>query len=163
MVDMEIIRIGNDISVLWTILHNGIPESLEGRDLRVVLSNSFERIEIKDFLLVGNVIRFSYHGKDQVHCGVYTLTLFENYKKDGMMAVDACEAFKLIPRSCGKTDEQSCSNLEVSTVDVSSSFDILNNPKNTLVSDSIHRIEAITQEEYDKIEIPNPNILYVIL
>jgi len=153
---METIRIGNDIS-------DNVPEPLEGRDLKVILSNSFERIEIKDFLLVGNVIRFSYHGKDQVHCGVYTLTLFENYKKDGMMAVDACEAFKLIPRSCGKTDEQSCSNLKVSTVDVSSSFDILNNPKNTLVSDSIHRIEAITQEEYDKIETPNPNILYVIL
>lgn len=160
---METIRIGNDISVQWTILHDNVPEPLEGRDLKVILSNSFERIEIKDFLLVGNVIRFSYHGKDQVHCGVYTLTLFENYKKDGMMAVDVCEAFKLIPRSCGKTDEQSCSNLKVSTVDVSSSFDILNNPKNTLVSDSIHRIEAITQEEYDKIETPNPNILYVIL
>mgnify|MGYP003175572528 FL=1 len=104
---METIRIGNDISVQWTILHDNVPEPLEGRDLKVILSNSFERIEIKDFLLVGNVIRFSYHGKDQVHCGVYTLTLFENYKKDGMMAVDACEAFKLIPRSCGKTDEQS--------------------------------------------------------
>ena len=160
---METIRIGNDISVQWTILHDNVPEPLEGRDLKLSMPNSFERIEIKDFLLVGNVIRFSYHGKDQVHCGVYTLTLFENYKKDGMMDVDACEAFKLIPRSCGKTDEQSCSNLKVSTVDVSSSFDILNNPKNTLVSDSIHRIEAITQEEYDKIETPNPNILYVIL
>ena len=81
---METIRIGNDISVQWTILHDNVPEPLEGRDLKVILSNSFERIEIKDFLLVGNVIRFSYHGKDQVHCGVYTLTLFENYKKDGM-------------------------------------------------------------------------------
>ena len=75
---METIRIGNDISVQWTILHDNVPERLEGRDLKVILSNSFEKIEIKDFLLVGNVIRFSYHGKDQVHCGVYTLTLYEN-------------------------------------------------------------------------------------
>lgn len=131
--------------------------------MKVILSNSFEKIEIKDFLLVGNVIRFSYHGKDQVHCGVYTLTLYENYHKEGMMAVDVCEAFKLIPRSCEKKDRQSCSNLEISTVDINSSFDLLNNPKNTLVSDSVHRIEAVTQEEYDKIQIPNPNILYIIL
>ena len=52
--DMEAIRIGNDISIQWTILHNGIPESLEGRDLRVILSNSFERIEIKDISGGGN-------------------------------------------------------------------------------------------------------------
>ncbi len=160
---METIRIGNDISVQWTILHDNVPERLEGRDLKVILSNSFEKIEIKDFLLVGNVIRFSYHGKDQVHCGVYTLTLYENYHKEGMMAVDVCEAFKLIPRSCEKKDRQSCSNLEISTVDINSSFDLLNNPKNTLVSDSVHRIEAVTQEEYDKIQVPNPNILYIIL
>lgn len=114
--DMEAIRIGNDISIQWTILHNGIPESLEGRDLRVILSNSFERIEIKDFLLVGNVIRFSYHGKDQVHCGVYTLTLFENYKKDGMMAVDACDAFRLIPRSCSVGGDTGCGSVKVTTV-----------------------------------------------
>ena len=144
-------------------MHDNVPERLEGRDLKVILSNSFEKIEIKDFLLVGNVIRFSYHGKDQVHCGVYTLTLYENYHKEGMMAVDVCEAFKLIPRSCEKKDRQSCSNLEISTVDINSSFDLLNNPKNTLVSDSVHRIEAVTQEEYDKIQVPNPNILYIIL
>lgn len=114
--DMEAIRIGNDISIQWTILHNGIPESLEGRDLRVILSNSFERIEIKDIILVGNVIRFSYHGKDQRHCGVYTLTLYENYNKDGMMAVDACEAFRLIPRSCSVGGDTGCGSVKVTTV-----------------------------------------------
>lgn len=113
---METIRIGNDISVQWTILHDNVPEPLEGRDLKVILSNSFEKIEIKDFLLVGNVIRFSYHGKDQIHCGVYTLTLFENYKKDGMMAVDACEAFRLIPRSCSVGGDTGCGSVKVTTV-----------------------------------------------
>ena len=49
---METIRIGNDISVQWTILHDNVPEPLEGRDLKVILSNSFEKIEIKDFLLL---------------------------------------------------------------------------------------------------------------
>lgn len=114
--DMEAIRIGNDISIQWTILHNGIPESLEGRDLRVVLSNSFEKIEIKDIILVGNVIKFSYHGKDQRYCGFYTLTLYENYKKDGMMAVDACEAFRLIPRSCSVGGDTGCGSVKVTTV-----------------------------------------------
>lgn len=113
---MEAIRIGNDISIQWTILHNGIPESLEGRDLRVVLSNSFEKIEIKDIILVGNVIKFSYHGKDQRYCGFYTLTLYENYKKDGMMAVDACEAFRLIPRSCSVGGDTGCGSVKVTTV-----------------------------------------------
>ena len=114
--DMEAIRIGNDISIQWTILHNGIPESLEGRDLRVVLSNSFEKIEIKDIILVGNVIKFFYHGKDQRYCGFYTLTLYENYKKDGMMAVDACEAFRLIPRSCSVGGDTGCGSVKVTTV-----------------------------------------------
>ena len=114
--DMEAIRIGNDISIQWTILHNGIPESLEGRDLRVVLSNSFEKIEIKDIILVGNVIKFSYHGKDQRHCGVYTLTLYENYNKDGMYTVDACDAFRLIPRSCSVGGDTGCGSVKVTTI-----------------------------------------------
>ena len=85
---MKSIRIGNDISVQWLITHNGLPESLEGRKLAVILSCPLCKREITDFKVVGNAIRFTFYGKDQRYCGVYTLTLVENRGERGMMAVD---------------------------------------------------------------------------
>ena len=39
---MESIRIGNDINIEWSILRNGDPETLEGKDLRVVMTNGYK-------------------------------------------------------------------------------------------------------------------------
>lgn len=40
---MESIRIGNDINIEWSILRNGDPETLEGKDLRVVMTNGYAK------------------------------------------------------------------------------------------------------------------------
>lgn len=113
---MESIRIGNDINIEWSILRNGDPETLEGKDLRVVMTNGYRKIEVKDLHFRDNVIRFTYLGKDQDYNGVYTLTLIENKGKEGMYTVDACDAFRLIPRSCSVGGDTGCGSVKVTTV-----------------------------------------------
>lgn len=113
---MESIRIGNDINIEWSIFRNGDPEKLEGKDLRVVMTNGYRKMEVKDLHFRDNVIRFTYLGKDQDYNGVYTLTLIENKGKEGMYTVDACDAFRLIPRSCSVGGDTGCGSVKVTTV-----------------------------------------------
>lgn len=113
---MESIRIGNDINIEWSIFRNGDPEKLEGKDLRVVMTNGYRKIEVKDLHFRDNVIRFTYLGKDQDYNGVYTLTLIENKGKEGMYTIDACDAFRLIPRSCSVGGDTGCGSVKVTTV-----------------------------------------------
>lgn len=113
---MESIRIGNDINIEWSILRNGDPETLEGKDLRVVMTNGYRKMEVKDLHFRDNVIRFTYLGKDQDYNGVYTLTLIENKGKEGMYTVDACDAFRLIPRSCSVVGDTGCGSVKVTTI-----------------------------------------------
>lgn len=113
---MESIRIGNDINIEWSILRNGDPETLEGKDLRVVMTNGYRKMEVKDLHFRDNVIRFTYLGKDLDYNGVYTLTLIENKGKEGMYTVDACDAFRLIPRSCSVGGDTGCGSVKVTTV-----------------------------------------------
>lgn len=72
---MRKIRIGNDISVQWAITHDGKPESLEGRNLKIEISNLYGKQDVSEYEVVGNTIRFTYLGKEQKHLGKYTLTL----------------------------------------------------------------------------------------
>lgn len=159
---MRKIRIGNDISVQWVITHNGIPESLEDRKLNLQLSCMYGKHDITDYTIVGNTIRFTFYGKDQKSCGNYTLTLFENKGEKGMMVVDACDVFKLVPKSCMESESEENSNLSVSHVKIDTEIHHINNPNNTIVSNSLNRIEVMTQEEYDEIH-PDDNTLYVIV
>lgn len=156
------IRIGNDISVQWAITHNGIPEPLEGRKLNLQLSCMYGKYDITDYTIVGNTIRFTFYGKDQKSCGNYTLTLFENKGEKGMMVVDACDVFKLVPKSCMESEGEENSNLSVSHANIETVVHHLNNPSNTIVSDTVNRIEVMTQKEYDGIQ-PDDNTLYVIV
>ena len=114
--DMEAIRIGNDINIEWTILRDGKPESLDGKNISVFMTNGYKKMAVKDLHFRDNVIRFTYLGKDQDYNGVYTLTLIENKGKEGMYTVDACDAFRLIPRSCSVGGDTGCGSVKVTTV-----------------------------------------------
>lgn len=160
---MESVRIGNDISFQWAITNNGIPESLEGRNLNIELSNMYGKQDVYEYEVVGNTIRFTYFGKDQKHLGKYTLTLYENKGESGMMVVDVCDAFCLVARSCMEDNNTNDSNLEIKYAKIETDIRYVNNPRNTIVSDSINRIEVISQDEYDSLEEPDNNTLYVIL
>lgn len=114
--DMEAIRIGNDINIEWTIFRDGKPESLDGKNISVFMTNGYKKMAVKDLYFRDNVIRFTYLGKDQDYNGVYTLTLIENKGKEGMYTVDACDAFRLIPRSCSVGGDTGCGSVKVTTV-----------------------------------------------
>lgn len=113
---MEAIRIGNDINIEWTIFRDGKPESLDGKNISVFMTNGYKKMAVKDLHFRDNVIRFTYLGKDQDYNGVYTLTLIENKGKEGMYTVDACDAFCLIPRSCSVGGDTGCGSVKVTTV-----------------------------------------------
>lgn len=113
---MEAIRIGNDINIEWTIFRDGKPESLDGKNISVFMTNGYKKMAVKDLHFRDNVIRFTYLGKDQDYNGVYTLTLIENKGKEGMYTVDACDAFRLIPRSCSVGGDTGCGSVKVTTV-----------------------------------------------
>lgn len=93
-------RFGKDIHCVWTITTNGEAVSLEGRDLKVVISTptnikKFEpTFECKD-----NIVEFDFFGKDHYAHGVHNVTLWENYGQIGQTAVDKMNAFELVPNT----------------------------------------------------------------
>lgn len=118
---MEKIRKGNDINILWEIYtgsdDNLRPYSLSGKSLILYLKNTFGKEEVKDFTISGNTIRMVFWGKDQQHCGRYTLTLVENDGQKGMHTVDECDAFELVSCSC-QVGGDAESKVEVTTLEL---------------------------------------------
>lgn len=120
---MKTIRIGNDIKIEWTIrLTNGTPYQLEGRALRLYLSTTLGKQEVLDFTTKGNILKWTFFGKDQRQTGVYTLTLVENQGGEGMVTVDVCEAFRLASRSC-ETGGNDNGTIRTEAITLSSSLD----------------------------------------
>lgn len=113
---MKKIRIGKDIHITWEILTNGEPQTLEGRELKLVLTNPLRQMVDVPFSVSENVIEASIYGKSQKHLGIYSLTLWENYGLIGQTAVDACKAFQLVPYTCMEGDSDN--GLDTETVDL---------------------------------------------
>ena len=110
---MRKIRIGKDIYFTWQILTNKEPVPLEGRDLKLMLKNPLGRfLDFHFEIYQGNKLKFTFHGTDHKHLGTYSLTLWENYGKEGQTAVDMCEAFRLVATTC-EEDSISVPNLEM--------------------------------------------------
>lgn len=122
---MRKIRIGKDIYFTWQIFTNKEPVPLEGRDLKLMLKNPLGRfLDFHFEIYQGNKLKFTFHGTDHKHLGTYSLTLWENYGKEGQTAVDMCEAFRLVATTC-EEDSISVPNLEMATVNLgASSIDI---------------------------------------
>lgn len=98
---MKKIRIGNDIKIEWSIFKkSGGVFLLEGLDLIVSLKDKFGRKEIDDFVISGNVIKWTFPGKDQRRTGIYSLELVINNGAEGMITTDACQFVHLVPCSC---------------------------------------------------------------
>lgn len=103
---MKRIRIGKDIHIKWSILTNGLEQSLDGRNLKLIVTSPyFNKTELK-VSSIDNIIQAVYFGKDQKLSGKYTLTLWENYGLEGQTCVDECNAFELVNYTCqeGGTD-----------------------------------------------------------
>ena len=64
-----------------------------------------QTIEVRDYVLEGNVIKWEYKGKDQRGPSTFTFTLIENEGKDDMFTVDKCDVLRLVSCSCQADDD----------------------------------------------------------
>lgn len=112
------IRVGKDISLVWTILTEGLPEPLEGRELRLDVTDPSGAVTTVPFSVTENKVGFSLYGKDLAKTGAYTLTLWENKGDVGQTAVDCVSAFRLVENTLLEDDEEEGSNMRAATVDL---------------------------------------------
>ena len=98
---MKKIRIGNDIAISWSVTVDNQPYYVEGKPLVLYISSGAGyRVRVEDFTASDNVVSFIFAGKDQIHAGIYSLTLFVNPDGDNMLSFDCCEAFQLVEWTC---------------------------------------------------------------
>lgn len=98
-------RIGNDIPVEWSIMHNGRPESLSlASSIKIMVKGDYGVRKIDDFLIDGNVVRWIFRGADQRLPGFYSFSIVINEGVDGMYVVDACNVLQLVAASCMEYD-----------------------------------------------------------
>lgn len=101
------IRIHNDFTVQWGIFQKTEGDrkeyNLEGKELVLRLQNPYRTENLTDFTVRGNVIEWTYLGKDQKSLGPYTLILVENQGKEGMVTIDKVNAFTLVAHTEDET------------------------------------------------------------
>lgn len=111
---MKHIRIGNDISFVWSF-YTGTgagrqPYDLTGKNLILTLTDESGGESHPDFEIDEHRMYFSFLGKEQVYLGTYTVTVQENKGGLGMKSIDRISPFSLVERQetvmkeCG-TDE----------------------------------------------------------
>ena len=116
------IRIGNDVQVTWTLVdQSGEPYDLSGRSFVIELDVAWTRIRFSgsELSVEGNVVSFTYPGKEQKQPGPYHLKLVENEGDDEMVTYDVKDAFVLVPHSWMEGGENAPS-LSTEYVDISS-------------------------------------------
>ena len=119
-------RIGKDIQIRWRIRDGqGAPYDLTGKNLHVYLEQALNdiRIPFDGFFVEGNVLSFTFFGKDQEHLGPYTAILIENEGLEGMNTVDKVNAFRLVPHTHQESSEDTDSRISTETIDLESTID----------------------------------------
>lgn len=101
---MKKIRIGNDIVIKWRITVNGEEVNLEGLDLSLYISTTYQPRKAIAFSVAGNEITATFKGSEQKVTGVYRLTLYRNEGENAQSILDACDAFELVSCSCLTVD-----------------------------------------------------------
>ena len=138
------LRRQKDIVLRWKILTQGAELPLEGRDLQlevIMPGGVSHRIPCPEREGCSIVQRLS--GRDLTRCGLYSLTLWENYGLAGQTAVDARHAFCLVPTTDDELlpEAADTDNLSLDTVQIeTASLDI---PANMLSG----LMERLTQAE----------------
>ena len=125
---MRRIRIGKDFTVRWSIFRrtlNGREEYvLHEKNIILRLQNAYRTETINNFTISGNVVEWTFRGKDQTSLGTYSLILIENNGEAGMMTIDKISAFQLVAH----TEEENVghtSDVSIDGVDVDSESSIL--------------------------------------
>ena len=102
--NMKKIRIGNDIVIKWRITIGGKEVNLEGLDLSLYISTTYQPRKQIAFTVAGNEITATFKGVGQKVTGVYRLTLYRNEGENAQSVLDACDAFELVSCSCLTVD-----------------------------------------------------------
>lgn len=97
---MKKIRIGNNVAFTWNINVSGEPYDLTGKQLSLYISTPGSVTKLTDFSVSGNSVSGIFYGTSQKISGIYSLTLVENEAGAGMITIDRCNAFQLVPWSC---------------------------------------------------------------
>lgn len=109
------LRVGNDINIQWRILRDGTPEDFAGKELRLLMRGTSQTIEVTDYTIEGNVLKWTYLGKDQKGPSTFTFTLIENEGKEDMFTIDKCDVLRLVSCSCQADDDDGPFNVCVDT------------------------------------------------
>lgn len=102
---MRRIRIGNDIQVSWEVKTGGESISLEGRQLKLYVRSAYQKQEIKDFVVEGCTISFTYLASMQRSTGARAIILNDATKGSPEKTICADQAFTLVAHSCGENDD----------------------------------------------------------
>ena len=154
---MEKIRKGNDTKILWEIMQgnadSGIPYNLAGKNLSFYIKSFYKMEKVENFTVKGNVLQWTFAGKDQVYSGEYTLTLIENEGKEGMHTVDECKAFELVDCSCMEGGEAE-SHVRIETIRLKSGISVNSIvPDKKLDMDSGNVVENATiAKEFQRVD-----------
>jgi hypothetical protein len=111
---------GNDLRFNWRVKDDeGHPYSVEEKDLTVVLRGPHGAVPVNDVSFEGNVVSFTFFGKDQKEFGIHTAVLIENAGRELMKTVDFVGAVELVAHTIQEGGSDS-SQLSIDTVDLES-------------------------------------------
>ena len=105
---MNKIRRGKDIHVTWEVLTDGVSTPLVEDELTLEIKNPSMTVvqRVTDFTVLGNVIRFTWYGKQQPDIPrKYFLTLWKNKGKTEQSAVDT-PFVELVAASWDEEDDE---------------------------------------------------------
>jgi hypothetical protein len=68
--------------------------------VKIYLKDKYGRKEITDYVISGNMLTWTFYGKNQRRTGAYSLELVVNENENGMITTDACQFVNLVHCSC---------------------------------------------------------------
>jgi len=113
-------RINNDLNFAWAIYYknDGGEYDLTGKTLTLWMKGTFEKVQITDFTVEGNIVTWTWKGTNQKHIGDYYAVLQDT--TDGICrTVDIVNAVTLVPHTYQEDDGEQ-STIDVSDVELSS-------------------------------------------
>ncbi len=121
---MKNIRIGNDIQVQWAVLTSGEVQSLESHSLRLYVKSAYNKQEITNFSVNGNVITFTFPVSMQKNMGEHAVILVDT-TGDATRTVCADLAFRLVAHTSQETDSETEDDYDFETYCVELKSNIL--------------------------------------
>lgn len=123
---MKSIRKGNDINIAWSIYKkDGTAFNLDGLNVSLYLTSTFSRKRLDDFVVNGNIIQWTFYGKDQNASGRYSLEIVINEDNKGMITTDSCDFVNLVSCSCMTCDGNDDEGIETETIELRSKINTL--------------------------------------